>query len=133
VKSASPLAENEPQVGIFWLLQRRLVIDCTSLHAAEPYGDSLTHSRGHLQYWTELQRRGEVPAEVEYEEPPRGRVLFDRRNDRFVLLADRCILKRGDVVRRLMRQMHLPPERTETVRDDHYRCKICLLRQDPRE
>jgi hypothetical protein len=32
-----------------------------------------------------------------------------------------------------MRQMHLLAEKTETVRDEHYRCKICLLRQDPRE
>jgi hypothetical protein len=34
-----------------------------------------------------------VPPEVEYEEPPRGRVGYDKREERYWLRADRCILK----------------------------------------
>ena len=127
----SPNEESEPQVGIFWLFQRKLIIDSTPLHAAEPYGDNFTHPRSHIRYWTDLQRRREVSAEVEYEEPPRGRVVFDWRRDLFVLLADKCILERAQIVRCMMRQMSLPVVKTETGRDAHYRCKKCLLGEEP--
>lgn len=121
----------EPRVGIFWLFKGNLVIDSTPLSCAEPYGDCVTHPRGHLEVWTAFQRRSEVPAEVEYEEPPRGRVLFHRRRDRFFLLADRCILQSADIPQRIMAEMHLPNSNTETETDAHYRCSICLYGRSP--
>jgi hypothetical protein len=119
---------SEPMVGIFWLYGDKLITDCTALSEAEPYADSLTHPCGHLGVWTELQRRYEVPGDVEYEEPPRGRVQFNRRLDRFLLLADPCILKRAGVVRQIMATMHLPEDKTEVGSDAHYRCARCLSR-----
>ena len=119
---------SEPSVGIFWYFQGRLLMDCTPLSQAEPYGDCLTHPRGHLRSWTMLQENGQVPRGMEYEEPARGRVLMDKRRDRFVLLADRCILNRRDVVNRIVARMHLPPEKTDIDTDAHYRCAKCLTR-----
>ena len=116
----------EPCVGIFWLFDGKLVIDSTPLSKAEPYGTALTHSRGHDKYWSRLQNKGAVPAEVEYERPPRGRVVFDERGQRFTLYADKCILSRRDVVGQIMDAMHLPPEKTTEDRDEHYRCFECL-------
>ena len=69
-------------------LQRQAVTDSTPLSEAEPYGDVLTHAKGHIDYWTELQERGAIPIEVEYEEPPRGRVGYDSKEER-VLHAGR--------------------------------------------
>ena len=99
----------EPCVGIFWLFDDKLVIDSTPLSKAEPYGTALTHSRGHDKYWSRLQNKGAVPAEVEYERPPRGRVVFDGREQRFHLLADKCILSQRKVVGKIMDVLHLPP------------------------
>ncbi len=118
----------EPSVGIFWYFERRLLTDCTPLSQAEPYGDCLTHPRGHYQYWTTLQRSGSVPRDIEYEEPPRGRTLFDRRRDRYVLLADACILRRRGLIQQIMAKMHLPAPRTDIGRDPHYCCGPCLAR-----
>jgi hypothetical protein len=121
----------EPRVGIFWYFERRLLMDCTPLSQAEPYGDCfLTHPRGHLRYWTLLQRRGVVPRDVEYEEPARGRVSFARHRDRYVLLADACILRRRGLVQRIIARMHLPAARTDIERDDHYCCATCLARRE---
>jgi hypothetical protein len=35
----------EPRVGIFWLIDGKPLIDSTPLGEAEPYGDHLTHPR----------------------------------------------------------------------------------------
>ena len=73
----------EPSVGIFWLFRDRLIIDATPLSKAELYGSALGHPTSHIDHWTRLQRTRAVPAEIEYEEPPRGRVVYDQREQRF--------------------------------------------------
>jgi hypothetical protein len=116
----------EPCVGIFWLFDGELIIDSTPLSKAELFSTALTHPTGHIDYWTRLQHTGTVPADVEYEEPPRGRVVFYEREQRFHLYADKCILNRRKDVRKIMDAMHLPPGRTSESRDEHYRCFNCL-------
>jgi hypothetical protein len=120
----------EPRVGIFWFFDGKLILDATPISMAEAYGTALTHPTGHINYWTQLQHEGVVPAEIEYEEPPRGRAVYDQREQRFHLLADKCILNRRDVVGQIMDAMHLPPGKTTEGRDEHYRCFSCLYKVD---
>lgn len=95
------------------------------MSAAERYGDCLTHATSHIDYWSELQRSRVVPAEVDYEEPPRGRVTYDARQGRFVIFADRCILGKKAVVREIIAELNLSSD-VETAKDSHYRCNVCL-------
>ena len=53
--------ETAPNVGIFWGVPAghvALVTDATPLAAAEPYGDFLTHPRGHCEVWEGWRRLG---------------------------------------------------------------------------
>jgi len=119
-------ATPEPSVGIFWFFDGKIIIDSTPLSTAEPYGTALTHPTSHIDYWTWLQQTGVVPTEVEYEEPPRGRVVYDGRERCYHLLADKCILSRRDVIGQIMAAMNLSPDKTAEGRDEHYRCYKCL-------
>jgi hypothetical protein len=124
-----PRVKRQPMVGIFWLIGDRLILDTSPLSAAEPYGDCLGHRESHYDYWTAKQRFGTVSREIEYEEPPRGRVVFNKRTQRFAMYADRCILKRRAVVKRIMKAMHLPTSQTNICTDGHfghYKCLKCL-------
>jgi hypothetical protein len=121
-KSSTP----EPCVGIFWLFNGELIIDSTPLSKAEPYDTALTHPTGHYKYWSRLQHTGAVPADVEYDDQPRGRVVFDGREQRFHLYADKRILSQRKFVKKIMDAMHLPPGKTSEVRDEQYRCSECL-------
>jgi hypothetical protein len=115
----------EPRVGIFWLVDGKTLIDSTSLNEAESYGDHLTHPRSHYEVLTLFQQGGTVPADVEYEEFPRGRVMYNAKTRRFMFLADRCILPDKSVVRRIMSQMDLPKGAARDT-DSQYRCSACL-------
>jgi hypothetical protein len=101
------------------------LIDSTPLGEAEPYGDHLTHPRGHAAVWERYQRIGIAPIDMEYEESPRGLVTFETKTRRFTLLADRCILNDKGIVHQIMSNMSLP-RNTETDTDIHYRCSVCL-------
>lgn len=77
----------------------RLLIDATPLAEAEPYGDFLTHPRGHYEVWSRWQRRHPTPpagqsisqaiAYHEYEDVPRGRIVYEIKSGRFIVYADR--------------------------------------------
>jgi hypothetical protein len=122
----------EPRVGIFWLVDGEPLVDGTPLRAAEDYGDFKTHPRSHLEAWSLLQQNGIAPPEVEYEEFPRGRVMYNPTTRRFTLLADRCILRDKNVVAKIMLEMNLPNRNTDKGTDAHYRCSACLRSRSDR-
>jgi hypothetical protein len=123
-----------PHVGIFWVVQTtegeaRLLAAGCPLDQAEPYGDCLTYSSGHYETWDHWRRDRTVdPAlralvrSYEYEDWPRGRIVFDRVPDRFILYADRKLLTPATIAR-LKTQFHLPTERIEVQSDFHYQSK----------
>jgi hypothetical protein len=123
----------EPQVGIFWLLGDRLIIDTTPMSGGEQYGDCLNHPKSHIDYWTEHQTLGDLPRDTEYEEHPRGRVVYNRKTGRYSFCADRCILRKKSIVTRVITAMHLPIESTDVLTDSHYRCFRCLRTEFARE
>ena len=122
----------ESHVGIFWLLDGTLLTDSMPLNQAEPYGDFLTHPRSHIDVWDCWQKLGKVPGDVPYEEPPRGRVVFNRKTSQSVLLADKCILERKSVVAEITKALGLPKNVTLDS-DSHYRCSKCLYGSDTEE
>jgi hypothetical protein len=118
-------AKLEPRLGIFWFFDGTLLIDKAPLSEAEPYGTHLTHPRSHNDVWEQYQIIGKVPVDVSYDEPPRGRVVFDRTSEAFTLLADRCILSRKDLISQIREELRLP-KNTTLGTDSHYRCFHCL-------
>jgi Integrase core domain len=90
-----------PHVGIFWLVQTpngelTLLAAGCPLDQAEPYGDCLTYSPGHYKTWAHWRRDKTVDPALralvqayEYEDWPRGRIVFERARDLFIIYADR--------------------------------------------
>jgi hypothetical protein len=128
MKQTTKESKPEARVGIFWIVDGELLIDSTLLSEAEEYDDFRIHPRDHISVWETFQQNGTVPREVEYEESPRGRVMFDTRTKRFTLLADHCILKDKILVRKIMQALHLS-RNTELGADSHYRCSSCSGRK----
>jgi len=120
----------EPCVGIFWFADGKLITDHTPVSEAEDYSDCKTHARSHSDVWTKFQQSGTAPCDVEYDEPPRGRVTYNKKSQRFSLFADRCILRDKNVVRGIMSAMNLPIKTTDKGTDPHYRCSVCLHRNE---
>jgi hypothetical protein len=118
----------EQSVGIFWLLGQKLILDITPLKNAESYSDFLTHRESHIDCWAKLQRSGTVPKDIEYEEPPRGRVVCNVTTHIFTIYADRCILIKKASFNRIVRTMHLPVGEIEIATDGHYKCYVCLAK-----
>lgn len=124
----------EPRVGVFWFVPDGntsvLISGSVPLSRAEPYGDCLTYPRGHYELWEEWRRMlasdligNGLPVSIighEYEEFPRGRVVYQRPAKRFVIYADRKLFDAA-IIARIVEQFALAHEIREVRSDDHYR------------
>jgi hypothetical protein len=123
-------------VGIFWAVQERgsaavLLDHRCPISEAEPYGDMLTCPHGHYEVWEQWRTNARnersglafLIATAEYEEWPRGRIVYSSPHDRFVLYADAQILSRPDMLTIIHERFGLRVDRkqtTQTMPDSHY-------------
>jgi hypothetical protein len=116
---------SEPGLGIFWLVKNKLLIDSVELSQSEQYYDYRNCPHSHIDIWEQWQRIGKAPLESPYEEYPRGRVTYDTKTKIFMLLGDKCLLKRQDLIAKIKEELHLP-NKIALQGDSHYRCFNCL-------
>jgi hypothetical protein len=120
-----------PSVGIFWMVEtglgeaRLLTAGCL-LEAAEPYGDCLTFADGHYDVWARWRKaRGDDRAvqglvrSYEYEDWPRGRIVFDQTKGRFILYADRKLLL-PETLALIRKRFSIAAEDSVVETDYHY-------------
>jgi hypothetical protein len=120
----------EPEVGIFFVYNGRVLVDGTPVSQAESYGNFKGHNVGHDRYWDNLKKVDLVPRDVEYDEVPRGRVGYDTKERKFFIFADPCILKDQRAIDQVERLLHLPSvNMAPPKRDSHYRCPGCMKTQ----
>ena len=120
-----------PSVGIFWLVEprpgeARLLTAGCSLEAAESYGDCLTFPDGHYEVWERWRKTSDPDAALrsllrtfEYEEWPRGRLVFDHLRKHFILYADRKLML-PTTVAQIQKQFLLPAKEMTVEPDFHY-------------
>ena len=121
-------------VGLFWIVEDDgravLIAHAVRLTEAVAYGDMLTVEMGHAEFWSDLAGRGgrslsaagisSVPIWSDYDEWPRGRVLYDGAARAFVIRADRQILGSA-FLRLIVDRFYAPIKETQVFSDDHYR------------
>lgn len=127
-------------IGIFWLVlvvgEVRLLAHTLTLDGAETYGDCLTCPLSHIHIWEATKRGAHLltPLDTstraiivtsEYEEWPRGRVVFERAAVRYVVYADRQAFTYDKQIREVF---HLPDHALFRT-DLHYRNTKHLLKK----
>lgn len=120
-------------VGPFWMVEEEgnaaIIALAVRLDRADAYGDMLTVDTGHLEHWSRLARRGVValreagiptaPVWSEYEEWPRGRVLYDRVARRVVVRAD-THLHQPEFLRLIAERFRINLATAIVLPDEHY-------------
>jgi len=108
-----------PKVGIFWVYRGRLLTAAVPVADGLSYGDAIHSQVDHVKFWPELQRRIMALRDLEYEQVPRGRVVFQGLEKRFCVYMDRK-LHRQHIKRLLVNEFSLPRGKTDFLTDPHY-------------
>lgn len=108
-----------PHVGIFWWYQGAPIIASVPVAEGETSGGFINGPYDHLPYWRIVQAQYPVLRAFEYEEIPRGRVLYSMHDHRFHVYLDKVLLKTS-ITRILTNAFHLPRSHTDVQTDLHY-------------
>lgn len=106
------------KVGIFWFYQSLPLVAAVPLQHGIDNGDFINGPDDHLPAWERVRRA--VPAlwNIEYDEVPRGRVIYKKAEGRFVVYMNK-VLHRDDYKQAILHLFAMPPE-TPFLTDLHY-------------
>ena len=108
---------NNQKIGPFFYVNKTLICSALPLEKGEARGDKLDNPCGHDRLWDSRFRSGDY---IDY---PRGRVVWDKTNDRAIIYIDSCINK-PEVIDKIKSAFGITDYVVEY--DDHYRCKNCV-------
>jgi hypothetical protein len=114
-----------PEVGLFWIVDGRLIIAGAWIEEATTTGRFAHYPTTDEKEWSLCQRAKGVPRDTKYDDPPRGRVDFDKIAQKFHLYADACILKDDPMIEKIRKDLNLPSE-ILILPDNFYQCVKCL-------
>jgi len=118
------LDEASPKVALFFYYEGKVIQGSTPVIAAKEIQGWKNHDMSHYDFWDIYKIINRKFKDIEYEEIPRGRVVYNVDDDKFILYIDKC-LKKPDILSQLMGAFSLPMEKTKVEFDGHYVCNNC--------
>lgn len=107
------------KIGIFWNFNGKLLKSKTALEDGVDYAGVIHSEIDHIDHWPVLQRRHRELGLLEYQEVPRGRVMFVKRTRKFRVLMDK-VLHTPRNKQMLLEVFNLPKTKTVFGTDPHY-------------
>lgn len=124
VSALIKVAFSNAEVGIFWVRKNN-----TLLGVSEPVEDSLnyggfaTYSNDHIRVWKKLKNDINAPKSwrySEYEEVPRGRVVFDLKKKAFVIYGPSHLVGDAAFKKNALSYFNIPASSASFKSDPHY-------------
>lgn len=115
------VAEGMPEVGIWWYLKGRLISDTLPWKEAPHSGGFYNGPSDHYHFWGKLQSAFKELRNLEYDEVPRGRVLYDANNKKFLAYGAKGLIETRKLQDLLIREFRLHPKHTLFEADEHYK------------
>jgi len=82
-----------PKVGIFWFVDSAIISDTKTVTEADTYGDFKNYGE-HYKFWeTTVKRLLSKLRNTEYEDYPRGRVVYNYKEKKFIIYIDKKLDK----------------------------------------
>lgn len=84
---------DEAVVGVFYIINGEIYSDATRLNNAEEYGNYYQYGSHYDFYYNELAKYYDMPylSRLDYDYYPRGRVVFDRNQHKYILYLDKSL------------------------------------------
>lgn len=123
-KHSSPTAEVSMETeskklgpALFFCVDGELLFHGCSLDNGEPYGDFLNYPYSHFKIW---EKYYECIFYVDFDYYPRGRVVYRKTDDTYLIYYDKCMEPFiGTVLKKYA------GKKIEIGYDEHYQCNLC--------
>ena len=103
--------------ALFFCVDGELLFHGCSLDEGEPYGDFLNYPHSHYKIW---EKNYELKYYVDFDYYPRGRVVYRKTDDTYLIYYDKCMEPFiGTVTQKYA------GKKIEIGYDEHYQCHLC--------
>lgn len=113
------MEEKNTSIGpaLFFYVNGELLFHGCSLDEGEPYGNFINYPFGHFDIWNTNYHR---KYRVDFDFYPRGRVVYRKTDDTYLIYYDKCIKQFIGLVTEKYIGKNI-----ETRYDEHYQCRKC--------
>lgn len=109
------------KIGIFWFFQNRII--GVAHHFDQSEQDSLgliDSAYMHVEYWESLKQEISALKDIEYEEIPRGRVIYNVKSQKVYVYVDAKLLKTR-IAKQIVEFFELDFDCVIWKKDPHYK------------
>ena len=108
------------KIGIFWYWNNQVIGVAHNFSFSEADSIGLIDSPyTHIEYWITLQEKYSELQNYEYEQIPRGRVIFDTNKEKSIIYLDKTLLYKSKI-NKVYDFFNLNPEQSVLKKDSHY-------------
>jgi hypothetical protein len=118
--SLNQAPKHQGRVGIFWIFKGRVLADSVPPAEGEEYGEFVNGLSDHCNHWSTLQKQLPELRRYEYEQVPRGRVVYNTVADTFAVYGSERFVRNESQRAMILDSFQLPPDRTRFQADEHY-------------
>ena len=121
MKSKPIILRNKNQevgVCLFFCINQKLKVHACSLEEAEDSGLFLNYPKSHMQIWNNNYAKRFPDLDFDYY--PRGRVIYRKEDDTYLIYYDKCIGEGIKVIISLYKG-----KKIVLSLDEHYQCANC--------
>lgn len=111
----------EEYLSTFWYVDGDFIGDEAEISDTSKiveYGDFIQVDRDHYSIWNKVKHSHPSTRNKEYDEIPRGRVLFNTKTQRFQVVTSPEMIENHK--EEIIKWFNLPPNKTDFVEDEHY-------------
>ena len=103
--------------ALFFCVDGELLFHGCSLDKGEPYGDFLNYPHSHYKIW---ENNYELKYYVDFDYYPRGRVVYRKTDDTYLIYYDKCM---EPFIEKVTKKY--VGKKMEIGYDEHYQCHLC--------
>jgi hypothetical protein len=108
------------EVGIFWIYDGMLIPESIPYTEGEDYGEFVNGKTNHYDFWRSVQRIVPKLRDFEYEQIPRGRVIFSRRDGKFHIYGSEQFVKNEAEKKMVLEAFSIAASEAVFRFDEHY-------------
>jgi len=108
-------------LGIFWLYQNKIYLQSIAVDNVQPINGFIDSDFAHYKVWDEVSKQHKDFYLYEYEDIPRGRVVYDIGNTQYIVYANQDIINSKKEKALIIEAFELKNKKVVFKYDEHYR------------
>ena len=108
-------------IGVFWIFGNKLFFETQKLEDIKSINGFKDSDLSHYQVWDKIKNRHPKFYLYEYENIPRGRVVYNIEENQFIIYCNENILREGISKKLILENFGLMDEKYIFKKDGHYK------------